>query len=95
MDKTKERLIDKLLKEGKINQDDAYVLRREESGVVYLTPPQPNPFIKEFPAIKKQNDWITNELNRRADIAANCACNPANGGSGVCGCVLTGPIITC
>jgi hypothetical protein len=103
MDKSKEYLIEKLLKEGKISQDDAYLLRREEKGVVYLTPPEPNRFIKQVPGIYpaqqpnpyKQNDWITDEMNRRAKIAENCPCNPANGGSGLCGCTLASPVITC
>lgn len=28
-------------------------------------------------------------------IARSCPCNPANGGSGICGCVLSGLRITC
>lgn len=92
MDQTKEYLIEKLLKEGKITQDDAYVLRKEEKELVYLTPPLPNPFIKRYP--HDPNDWIIAELDRRQKIIENCGCNPANGGSGVCGCTLTGPVIT-
>lgn len=26
---------------------------------------------------------------------STCPCNPLNGGSGVCGCTLSGPTITC
>lgn len=100
MDATKEHLIKKLLKEGKITKDDAIVLgREEEKGTEYLTPQPPaNPF-SPFPPITpqpyKQRSWIDEELDRRAKIAENCGCNPAKGGSGICGCSSTGPIITC
>jgi hypothetical protein len=91
MDKTKEFLIKKLLKEGKISKDDANVLKREEKVIEYLTPPPDNPFIVQP---QKQKSWIEMELENRARIAENCACNPRNGGSGICGCTLVGPIIT-
>ena len=91
MDKTKEFLIEKLLKEGKITKDDANVLKREEKVIEYLTPPPVNPFIVQP---QKQKTWIEMEMENRARIAENCACNPANGGSGMCGCTLVGPIIT-
>jgi hypothetical protein len=99
MDKTKEILIKKLLKEGKITKDDAIVLEREEKGIEFLTPNTPNKFLNPEPIITpkpyKQSSWIEKELDRRANIAQTCGCNPANGGSGVCGCTLTGPLITC
>ena len=98
MDITKEHLIKKLLKDGKITKDDAIVLGREEQAIEYLTPPPVNPFIPQqplYPQPFKKNDWISEEMNRRQKIAENCPCNPANGGSGMCGCVMTGPIITC
>lgn len=94
MDLTKELLIEKLLRDGKISKDDAHVLKREEKVVEYITPPPANPFLKEFINIKPKS-WIEQEMDNRARIAENCGCNPANGGSGVCGCTLTGPIITC
>lgn len=91
MDATKEHLIKKLLKEGKISEDDANVLRRkEEMEVQYIPTPPINPFPPIGQQPYKKQDWITDELNKRARIAASCGCNPANGGSGVCGCVLTG-----
>jgi len=30
-----------------------------------------------------------------ADRTQSCPCRPENGGSGVCGCILGGPTITC
>lgn len=29
------------------------------------------------------------------DLTKNCPCRPENGGSGICGCTLSGPKITC
>jgi hypothetical protein len=51
--------------------------------------PKPNPWPNPF----KQNDWINDELQRRIDHAERCQCNPKNGGSGMCGCVLASPVI--
>jgi hypothetical protein len=96
MDSSKEGLIQRLLKEGKITQDDAYLLRREQQQPIQYIPEQP---INPFPAIKRFNDprqeWIQKELDNRARILENCSCNPANGGSGVCGCTLSGPLVIC
>lgn len=89
MNLTKELLIEKLLREGKISKDDANVLKREEKAIEYL--PYPPPITPIVP--QKPKSWIEQEMDNRARIAENCPCNPANGGSGLCGCVLTGPII--
>ncbi len=105
MDVTKEALIRKLLKEKKITEDDAIVLRREEKEIQFIPMPQPQKFkmpepLPSYPAQPYPNyplgnqDWIHGEMERRAKIAENCSCNPKNGGSGVCGCTLTGPVIT-
>lgn len=94
MDASKEGLIQRLLKEGKITQDEAYLLRKEEQKNIEYIPGN-----NGFPPIRKfrntQQDWIQKEMENRQRIADNCPCNPANGGSGICGCTLTGPIITC
>lgn len=89
MDLTKELLIEKLLREGKISKDDANVLKREEKVVEYI--PTPPPVFQP----QKPKSWLEQEMDNRARIAENCPCNPANGGSGVCGCVLTGPVVIC
>jgi hypothetical protein len=36
----------------------------------------------------------TPEFETILDRTATCPCRPENGGSGVCGCVLSGPTIT-
>jgi hypothetical protein len=32
---------------------------------------------------------------RNTDRMSTCPCRPENGGSGVCGCILGGPTVTC
>lgn len=91
MDITKEMLIEKLLKEGKITRDDANVLKREEKVIEYIPAP---PVFNQPYKFQRSKTWIETEMENRQRIAENCGCNPANGGSGMCGCTLTGPIIT-
>lgn len=94
MDASKEGLIRRLLNEGKITKDEAFLLRKKELENIEYIPQQP---ISPFPQIKKYVDpnqeWIEKELDNRQRIAENCGCNPANGGNGICGCVLTSPFI--
>lgn len=102
MDVTKEALIRRLLKENKITEDDAIVLRRAEKEVQYIQyqpTPQPAPFkpiqplepytVPNYPTM--DNDWVAKEIKRRMDFAANCSCRK-NGG--VCGCTMGSPYIT-
>src|SRR5690242_16118696 len=98
MDTSKEALLQRLLNDGKITQDEFYLLSRKE--IEYI--PQPTPITPiGFPPVGRRSvpfpnpDWMQREMDNRQRIAQNCGCNPANGGSGICGCVLTGPIITC
>jgi len=92
----KDRLISRLIEKGEITEQEAALLKESEIVIVKeednVFPNDVNPFP---PAQFPKNNWINDELQRRADIAKNCGCNPANGGSGICGCTLTGPIITC
>lgn len=102
MDASKEALLQRLLKDGKITQDEFYLLSRKEIEYVPQPPVVPFPQIGKkltpvvpFPNNPNTQPWMEAEMERRQRIAENCGCNPANGGSGICGCVLTGPIITC
>jgi hypothetical protein len=103
MDLSKEGLIQRLLKEGKITQDEAYLLRRKEKEIEYIPTPNPNDIIHPvLPKIGKKptwidprQQWINDEMDKRMKHVENCACNPANGGSGMCGCTLGSPLITC
>lgn len=42
--------------------------------------------------VGKQSD---EEYARRYDPTRHCPCRPENGGSGVCGCIMSGPKVTC
>ena len=102
----KETIIDRLLEKKEITPFEAVELLKED----YKVPQLPNlpqlPYIPQQipsnpplpfpqPLIDWRQKWANDEMNRRMQIAARCSCNPANGGSGVCGCVLTGPVIMC
>lgn len=108
IEKTRKQLIvDKLLEEKKINEFEAAELLKEDIPqlpYVQIIPQQPykpfpqQPYMPSYPfPIPVQEDWkqkwANEEMNRRARIADACSCNPKNGGSGICGCVLTGQII--
>jgi hypothetical protein len=45
-----------------------------------------SPFYPSIPCITQDTQQFD---------ASKCPCNPALGGSGICGCVLSGPRITC
>ena len=94
MDVSREALIKRLLKDGKISQDEANLLKRKEVEYIPQPPVSPFPYVKKvYPQSTPNMDWIQKEMENRQNIADNCSCNPANGGSGVCGCILNSPII--
>lgn len=49
---------------------------------------------RECGSVVKAGAWVPPNL-RPVDRTASCPCRPENGGSGVCGCVLGGPKVTC
>jgi hypothetical protein len=51
----------------------------------------PRPF---WPLYEKL-DLAQAQARRRAEYIARCPCNPANGGSGICGCVIPGDGVWC
>lgn len=98
----KEVLIDRLLENNDINADEAMELRREEIQFIpipHIIPQEPyNPYpqpLYPLPQISPQQRWMNEELDRRAKIVERCGCNPANGGSGMCGCTMGGMVIIC
>lgn len=58
-----------------------------------ITPIPTNPQQPWYPS--PIDKWANDEMNRRMEIADKCPCNPKNGGSGLCGCTLTGSVIYC
>jgi hypothetical protein len=59
----------------------------------YTPPSYPPQYPPSYP--NPMDQWAQDEMKRRAEIADRCPCNPKNGGSGICGCTLTGPVIYC
>lgn len=59
----------------------------------YTPPSYPPQYPQTYP--NPMDKWAQDEMQRRMEIADRCPCNPKNGGSGICGCVLTGPVIYC
>jgi hypothetical protein len=98
----KETIIDRLIENKDITKEEGNMLLEKELVFIPNTPVIPQlpyqPYTQPLypmPQINPQQKWISDELDRRADFARRCSCNPANGGSGICGCVMVGPIITC
>lgn len=93
MDSSKELLLQRLLKDEKITQDEYYLLNHKD--IEYILQSPVNPI--DFPPVGRQSlpnsDWMQKEFDNRQRIAENCGCNPANGGNGICFCILTGMVI--
>lgn len=100
----KQILIDRLLEAKQITKEEADILLEEVYNMPYvpiipMQPVQPQPFPQpSYPnPLPVQTDWrdryLSNEMERRRQIAEACPCNPKNNGSGICGCTLTGPVI--
>jgi len=93
-------IIDRLLEKKEITQDEALDLLTEQHFIVPYLPfiqdyPSPAPMPSNIPQFVDQKQrWINDELEKRADFAQRCSCNPANGGSGLCGCTMSGAVIT-
>lgn len=90
----KKLIIDRLLENNDITPEEAAELSQENYDFVpiVIEPFQPIE-IDPFPQFDPRQKWINDELDRRAQHAQRCACNPANGGSGLCGCTLANPVI--
>jgi hypothetical protein len=41
------------------------------------------------------SSWTTPYTKIGSGFGSTCSCNPKNGGSGICGCILNSPNITC
>ncbi len=92
----KETIIDRLLELAAITPMEAVELLKDDykfPQVPYLPtyPMQPLPPI--VPQQDWRQKWVNEELDRRARVIDNCPCNPKNGGSGMCGCTMSGSII--
>lgn len=92
---TKQTILDRLLIEKKITLEELEILKNNDDNVFTpVLPFIPQPVnIPLIPIDNGHNTWIQQQLERSALIAENCACNPKNGGSGMCGCTLANPVI--
>ncbi len=90
----KEKIIKKLLRKKAITKKEAAILLAEKKPIEYVpyvpyTPPQPfkmidvEPYVPSIPLPYSQDRFET------------CGCNPKNGGSGICNCTLSSPVIYC
>jgi hypothetical protein len=76
-----EGLITKLLREKKITEEQAIILLRINTS-------------NDKELVIEEN--IPKEYPREFNVYEDCrACSPKYGGSGICGCVLSAPKITC
>lgn len=75
--KTKEKIIERLLEEKNITAEEAVILLKEQY------------FTQDF---RKYGDPIdcTNDMVPYGEI---CSCNPKNGGSGICGCIMGNQLV--
>lgn len=75
--KTKAKIVERLLEEKTITAEEAVVLLTE------ISPIRVEPFIGrpfEPILIEREDDMVP--------YGEICSCNPKNGGSGICGCVM-------
>ncbi len=92
----KQLIIDRLLKTNYITPEEAEILCEENYEFIPYIPNLPELQIEEYYPIQPPNFpniWMNEELERRMNYAKNCQCNPANGGSGMCGCTMASPVI--
>lgn len=81
---TKKELVERLFDSGKISKEERMKLLEE---VPFINQPLMIPLLPgKDPYNATQVKWNNME---------NCPCNPARGGSGICGCILGTPVITC
>lgn len=91
---TKQTIIDRLLLEEKITLEEFEVLKNNDNVFSPALPFIPQPInIPPIPIDNWRDTWIQQQMERSAMIAENCACNPKNGGSGLCGCTLANSVI--
>lgn len=50
---------------------------------------------RQIDALRRLRDMLPVDTDAPYDRTRNCPCRPENGGSGVCGCTLGGPQVTC
>lgn len=105
VDLNRKALIAKLLAEGKISKHQAIILGREpqpeQMPTIRPVLPLPRPFrptlpyMPQYPVPFQTFPNMSEGWPNKSDYAESCPCNPKNGGSGMCNCIMGGPTITC
>lgn len=90
--KTKAKIVERLLEEKHITAEEAVVLLRE---VEYI---DPNPVIGPgiipiCPAPNFPNPFEITGDEEMVPYGEICSCNPKNGGSGICGCIMANQLV--
>lgn len=85
---TKTEIVERLLEESKITAKEAVVLLKEEV-VERIVPQDNNPFVG--PEIVPPFEITGNE--DMVPYGEICSCNPKNGGSGICGCIMANTLV--
>ena len=81
--KTKPEIVERLLENGHITAEEAVVLLKEAEFIE-------KPSIKQYPYEPLDLGLGDAEMVPYGTI---CSCNPANGGSGICGCVMGNKLV--
>ena len=76
--KTKAEIVERLLEEDLITAEEAVVLLKE---VEIINTPTIQPYVPYTPIIVDREDDMV-------PYGTICPCNPVNGGSGICGCIM-------
>lgn len=93
---TKIEIVERLLEEGNITAKEAAVLLKEEV-IERIVPQDNNPFVGpgivpfDFPKITPPFE-ITGD-DDMVPYGEICSCNPKNGGSGICGCIMANKLV--
>lgn len=98
---TRDEIVERLLKEGHITAAEAVVLLKEEKVILDLDNIRPGPFVPDNPWVGPDitgpfvpNPFeITGDKDDMVPYGELCSCNPKNGGSGICGCVMANKLV--
>lgn len=78
--KTKDKIVERLLEENNITAEEAVVLLKETE------------YINTNPYIGPNITWPSTD-DDMVPYGEICSCNPKNGGSGICGCVMGSKLV--
>lgn len=77
---TKAEIVERLLENKSITAAEAVVLLQENQQSIHYT----NPYITPY---------LVSDDEEMVAYGTYCSCNPANGGSGLCGCIMGNQLV--